>query len=312
MEKVYARDVYGKTLVELGKKDKRIVVMDADLSGSTRTSFFSKEFPDRFFNFGVAEQNMMGAAVGLSLTGRKVFTYSIGNFPTLRCLEQLRNDACYHQANVTVVVIGTGFSYGALGFSHHATDDLSILRALPGITVVTPGDLWEVAEATSALAKIPGTSCLRLDKSYAGTTGRDGEEFHIGRPRRLRDGDGVTLITCGGILEEVLAAADELAEHGIESRVLSLHTIKPIAEAEILSAARETGGIVTVEEHVIQGGLGGAVAELCLESEVRPRRFRRLGLDDEFSTVVGSQTWLRRRFGLDAASISKSVRDLLG
>src|SRR5688500_10116442 len=171
---------------------------------------------------------MTGLATGLALEGHIVFTYSIANFPTLRCLEQIRNDACYHDANVNVVAIGGGFSYGVLGISHHATEDLSILRALPGITVVSPGDDWETTQAVSALARTPGTSYLRLDKSSAGNTARPAERFAIGRARQLREGADLTLIATGGILGVVLSAQERLSRVGVECRVISMHTIKPL------------------------------------------------------------------------------------
>lgn len=304
------RDTFIKRLSQLVEQDPQIMLVTGDL-GFKVLDDYAARFPKNFLNLGVAEQNMTGVAVGLALSGKTVFTYSIGNFPTLRCLEQLRNDACYHGANVKVVVIGAGFSYGALGFSHHATEDVSILRALPGMTLVTPSDYWETGEATEALAKRPGTACLRLDKSSAGDTSHPGETFKLGRARRLCDGEALTFFTAGGILAEVLKAREMLAAEGIETQVYSMHTIKPLDETAVMQAARETGGIISVEEHVIQGGLGGAIAEVCLDNGCPPRRFRRLGLDDEFSTVVGSQFYLRERFGLDAAGIAASARELL-
>src|SRR3954463_8773160 len=186
------RDHFVKRLSQLAAADPRIVLLTADLGFGVLTDFAAK-FPKQFLNVGVAEQNMTGVATGLALEGRIVFTYSIGNFPTLRCLEQIRNDAAYHDANVNVVSVGGGFSYGALGMSHHAMEDLSIMRAIPGITVVAPGDDWETAESVTALAQAPGTTYLRLDKSTAGRTQRDGEIFQIGRARRLKEGTDATL-----------------------------------------------------------------------------------------------------------------------
>jgi transketolase len=272
---------------------------------------FARTLPGQFLNAGVAEQNMTGLATGLALEGRIVFTYSIANFPTLRCLEQIRNDACYHGANVKVVAIGGGFSYGALGISHHATEDLAILRALPDITVVSPGDDWEAAEAADALVRTPGTCYLRLDKSTAGNTERPGEVFALGKAREVRDGSDITIVTTGGILGVVLKAADALAARGIATRVLSVHTIKPLDRAAILAACADTGGLVTVEEHTLDGGLGSAVAETCLDAGVMPRRFTRIGLTAGFSSIVGSQDYLRARYGLDERAIVQRVRGLL-
>jgi transketolase len=268
---------------------------------------YIRRFPRQFLNAGVAEQNMSGLAAGLALEGRIVFTYSIANFPTLRCLEQIRNDAVYHEANVKVVAIGGGFSYGTLGFSHHATEDLSIMRSL-GIPVVAPGCDWEAAEATTALLATPGTCYLRLDRSSAGNTRRPGEDFALGRARILRTGDDMTIISTGGILSVVRDAAERLAtEYDIQCRVLSMHTVHPLDRESILATARDTGGIVTVEEHTLLGGLGGAIAECCLDAGVAPRVFRRIGMQPGAPSIVGSQNYLRSRHGMDAPAIVTAV-----
>lgn len=296
------RDSFTTRLEDLAATDPRIFLITGDL-GFGVLDKFEKRFPKQYLNAGVAEQNMTGVATGIAMEGRIVFTYSIGNFPTLRCLEQIRNDAAYHEANVKVVAIGGGFSYGALGMSHHATEDLAIMRSI-GIPVVAPGCDWEAAEAVDALVKTPGTCYLRLDRASAGSTARTGERFQLGRARTLRSGEDVTLIATGGILGEVLCAADRLtAERGVSGRVLSMHTVHPLDVDAVLAAARETGGIVTVEEHTIHGGLGGAVAEACLEGGVAPRNFARVGLRHGFTSIVGSQEYLRSKYGLDARSI---------
>ena len=305
------RDAFVARLTKLARADPRVFLITGDLGFGVLTKFAETQ-PGQFLNAGVAEQNMTGLAAGLALEGRIVFTYSIANFPTLRCLEQLRNDVAYHGADVKVVAIGGGFSYGQLGMSHHATEDLAILRSMPAMTVVSPGCLWEVEEATEAIARAPGPCYLRLDKSSAGRTGRADERFALGRIRTLRDGDDVSLLATGGILGEALAAADRLAARGVRARVLSVHTLKPFDVTAVLGAARETGGLVTVEEHVVEGGLGGAVAEACLEGGVPPRGFRRVGLRAGFSSVVGSQKYLRRAYGMDAEAIENAAADLLG
>lgn len=300
-----------KRLEGLASADPRIMLVTGDL-GFGVLDGYSQRLPKQFLNAGVAEQNMTGLATGLALDGRIVFTYSIANFPTLRCLEQIRNDAAYHNANVKVVAIGGGFSYGALGMSHHATEDLAIFRAMPEVTVVAPGCLWETDGATTALAATAGTAYLRLDKSSAGNTGRPGEVFQLGKARQLRDGNAITLIAAGGIMGAALAAADALAAKGVACRVLSLHTLRPLDTDAILAAARETGGIVTIEEHVVEGGVGGAVAECVLEAGVPPRRFHRVGIrGGKFASAVGSQEYLRTVYGLDAAAIEKEVRATL-
>jgi transketolase len=304
------RDAFIERLSELAARDPRVFLITGDLGFGVITRF-AEQFPKQFLNAGVAEQNMTGLATGIALEGRIVYTYSIANFPTLRCLEQIRNDAAYHEANVKVVAIGGGFSYGALGMSHHATEDLAILRAIPGITVVAPGDDWEAAEATEAVAGTPGTCYLRLDRSSAPVSQRAGESFALGRARMLRDGPDLTLITTGGMLGEVLAAAQLLDSQHIRCRVLSMHTLKPLDADAVLAAAADTGGIVTIEEHMAEGGLGSAVGEALLDGGGRPGVFHRIAVRGGFVSVVGSQSYLRAEHGLDAPSIARQVQRLL-
>jgi transketolase len=304
------RDSFTARLEQLAAENPRIFLITGDL-GFGVLDKFEKQFPRQYLNAGVAEQNMTGVATGIAMEGRIVFTYSIGNFPTLRCLEQIRNDAAYHNADVKIVAIGGGFSYGALGMSHHATEDLAIMRAI-GLTVVAPGCDWEAAEAVDALVAKPGTCYLRLDRASAGSTSRPGEKFALGRARELRSGDDVTLIATGGILAEALAAADQLSANArIKCRVLSMHTVNPLDVDAVVLAARETGGIVTVEEHTLHGGLGSAVAEACLDNGVSPRAFMRLGVKDGFTSIVGSQEYLRVRYGLDRGAIAAAVESIV-
>jgi transketolase len=305
------RDTFVATLTELAAADPQILLMTGDLGFGVLDKFAAR-FPQQYLNVGVAEQNLTGLATGIALEGRIVFTYSIANFPTLRCLEQIRNDVCYHDANVKIVSIGAGFSYGALGISHHATEDISIMRALPGMTVISPCDKWEVSEAVRALVNTPGPALLRLDKSAASTEGRPGERFLLGKARMLQDGRSVTLVAVGGIMGEVLQAATVLNAEGISCRILSMHTVKPLDTESLEKAAIETGGIITVEEHTVEGGLGGAVAECLLESGGYPKCFLRIGLKSEFSWHVGSQNYLRKLYGLDANSIALAVKSKLG
>jgi transketolase len=306
------RNAFIAELAELVLHDPRILLITADL-GFGVFDDFARKHPRQFLNAGVAEQNMTGLATGLAMEGRIVFTYSIANFPSLRCLEQIRNDAAYHDANVKVVSIGSGFSYGALGISHHATEDIAILRALPGLTVVSPGDEWEVRQATRALLETPGTCYLRLDKSKAPPTHKPGDVFEIGKARVVRAGTDLTIATCGGILEVALQAADTLArEHRLECRVLSVHTAKPLDVAAMQSAARETGGILVLEEHTVNGGLGGAIAESLLELGSIPRGFVRMGLRGGFASAVGSQEYLRKIYGLDAPAVVAQALKMSG
>jgi len=291
-----------QALEALAASDARVFLVTGDLGFGVLTGFAQRR-PNQFLNAGVAEQNMTGVATGLALEGRTVFTYSIANFSILRPLEFIRNDAAYHDANVNVVAVGGGFSYGPLGISHHATEDLAIMRSLPGVTVVSPCCDWEVSQAVPALAAAPGTAYLRLDRSSAGNTRLPGERFAIGVIRKLREGTDITIAATGGILAEVLQAVAALSDVGISARVLSVHTVKPLDVGALIAAANETGGLLTVEEHSVDGGLGGAVAEALLEVGAVPKVFRRIGLRAGFSAIVGSQGYLRRVYGLDASAI---------
>ncbi len=303
------RDEFIKSLTSLATNDKDIVLLTADLGFGIFEDFESR-FPGQYFNVGVSEQNMTGLATGLSLEGKKVVTYSLANFPILRCLEQIRNDACYHNANITIVGSGGGFSYGALGMSHHATEDLAILRALPGMKVIAPCTAWEAGKATSSLINSGGVGYLRIDKTSAKDDSED-KKFILGKARRHREGSDLTLIAIGGILKDVNAAAFKLESHGISVRVLGIHTLKPIDEVEILSAASETGGIVTIEEHNKDGGLAGAVAEVCMDNGVFPKNFARIGLDNMYSSIVGSQQYLKSYYKMDMKAIVDLVLKIL-
>ena len=304
------RDHFVKQLTELAHADKRIILITGDLGFGVLTDFSAK-YPNQYINAGVAEQNMTGVATGLGLEGKIAFTYSIGNFCTLRCLEQIRNDACYHNANVNIVSIGGGFSYGPLGYSHHATEDIAIMRSLPNIRVFSPGDFWETIEITKAVVQLGGVNYLRLDKSSAGYTNKEGEIFQVGKARTLREGIDITIMATGGILEIALLAADLVASEGINCRVLSFHTIKPIDKQAIIDASMQTGGIITIEEHIVDGGLGGAVAEVLMESGSYPKKFKKMGLASQFSTIVGSQAYLRTKYELDDAALISNIKLLL-
>lgn len=304
------RDAFVTTLVEAAAADPRVVLVTGDL-GFGVLDGFAQRFPDRYVNAGVAEQSMTALATGLALEGRVALTYSIANFTTLRCLEQIRNDACYHEANVNVVSVGGGLSYGPLGPTHHATEDLAVMRAMPGMIVFAPNDDWEVGQGLRALIAHPGPTYTRLDRASVTLPAAGGEPFALGRARTLRDGHDVTLVACGGMAEEALLAADRLRAHRLAARVLSLHTLKPLDADALVAAARATGGIVTVEEHSEVGGLAGAVAEVLLTRDAAPRRFVRVALPSAFTTVVGSHAYLRRRYGLDATAIAERVLLLL-
>jgi transketolase len=305
------RTTFIRTLTEEAANDSRITLLVGDLGFGVVVDFANR-FPRQFLNAGVAEQNMTGIAAGMALAGKVVFTYSIANFPTLRCIEQIRNDVCYHNADVVVVAVGGGYSYGALGMTHHATEDLGVLRMLPRMTVLAPGDPIEAAAATRAVAAGIGPVYLRLGRDKEPIVHKNPITWQIGRAITVRQGNDVTLIVTGAMLASVVEAADLLARDGIAAQVLSMHTLKPLDVEAVIAAARGTGRIVTIEEHSIFGGLGSAVAETLAEAGIPGVRFRRFGLPSEFLKVVGDQDYLRKVQGLDVPSLSRRVKDFLG
>jgi transketolase len=305
------RTAFIRTLEDLAGKDSRINLIVGDV-GFKVVESFAKRFPKQFINVGIAEQNMVGLAVGLALEGRVVFTYSIGNFPTLRCLEQIRNDVCYHKANVKIVAIGGGLTYGPLGSSHHATEDLAIMRSLPEMVVLAPGDPREAEAAVLASAAHKGPCYIRLGKAGEPTVHATNPDFELGRSITLREGTDLTIFSTGAMLAVCHETAEALQEAGIGVRLISMHTIKPLDSDAVRRAALETGGIVTIEEHSIVGGLGSAVAETLAQLPEVPRiPFRIIGLPDDFCRAVGSQTYLRNLYGLTVSSLVKSCESLV-
>ncbi|MCB9094326.1 MAG: transketolase [Halobacteriovoraceae bacterium] len=301
------RDHFIKKLSELVETDDKVLLITGDLGFGVFDKYREK-FPEKFINAGIAEQNMAGLATGMALEGFKVFIYSIGNFSTLRCLEQIRNDACYHNACVNVVSIGGGFSYGQLGMSHHATEDLSILRSFP-MDVFVPSNFNEVEQITEYMANNPGTKYLRLDKD---TGPQDQAKIEIGKPRQVSEGDDLTFVVSGGIYKECVAASEKLKEKGLNARIILVHSLNSPDTGLIERAARETKGVITVEENTVRGGLGGYIAENLLENGIVPGFFKRIGLREGFSSVVGSQTYLRKHYKMDADYITKCSLELLG
>jgi transketolase len=304
------RTAFIETLFELAKQDERIVLIVGDLGFRVVTPFM-EQLPRQFLNAGVAEQNMTAMAAGMALSGKIAFTYSIANFPTLRCLEQVRNDVCYHNANVKVVSVGGGFAYGSMGVTHHATEDLAVMRALPGMVVVAPGDPVETRAATRAITAYSGPCYLRLGKAGEPNVHQTEIDFVLGKAIRMREGRDATLISTGGLLQTMVQTAQRLADEGIETRALSMHTLKPLDTEAVLAAARETRAIVTIEEHSIIGGLGSAVAEVLAEAEGAKVAFKRIGLPSAFSPHIGSQEYLQERHGLTTEAISKFVAGVL-
>lgn len=305
------RSAFFNTLQKMAEKDPNVNLVVGDL-GFKVTNEFREAFPNQFLNAGVAEQNMLGVAAGMGLSGKKVFVYSIANFPILRCLEQIRNDVAYHQANVKIVAVGCGFAYGSLGMTHHAIEDLAILRSLPGMTVVAPGDPVEAAKVTEAITLLDCPVYFRL--------GREGEPkvhsdfnlpFQIGKAIQLGSGSDVTIISTGSILPVVANVTERLHKEGVQTRLLSMHTVKPIDRDAIIQAAAETESIVTVEEHTLMGGLGSAVAEVLADSEKFNIPVKRIGLPSVYTTDVGDQDYLRMKFGLDEEGIFNTISSFL-
>lgn len=304
------RGAFFRALYSLAETDGRICLVVGDL-GFGVVEPFADRFPEQFLNAGVAEQNMTGIAAGLALSGKIVFTYSIANFPILRCLEQIRNDVCYHKADVKIVSIGGGFAYGALGMTHHATEDLAIMRALPEMAVIAPGDPREAGCAARALAYHPGPCYLRLGRAGEANVHRGEIDFQIGRALQVVEGEDITLISTGGLLETAVRVAELLRSKSLRARVLSMHTVKPLDREAVFSAARETRAVFTLEEHSVLGGLGGAVAELLAESGETRCLFRRFGLPSAFAAVTGTQEHLRSKYGLSPESLARAIRAVL-
>lgn len=299
------RDTFARTLLELATNDKNIELITGDLGFGVLKPFW-KKLPDQFTNAGIAEQNMTSAAAGMALEGKTVFTYSIGSFPTLRCLEQIRNDCAYHNANVKIVCVGGGFTYGSLGMSHHATEDIAVMRALPGVAVFCPADMVEAREITKAIAKYEGTCYLRLGRGGEKRIHESIPDFKIGKAIKINDGEKVAVFTTGAIAEEAVSACELLKINGINPALYTFPTVKPIDKDVIKEASEKFDLIVTVEEHNLDGGFGSAVAEVLCELK-KGARLHRIGVPNAYADVVGDQSYLRQHFGLDAESIAANI-----
>ena len=300
------RKVFNKALVERAEKDPRIHMVLADI-GYGEIEPFARKFPDRYMNCGVMEQNMTGVACGLAMEGNIAVTYSIANFPTLRCLEQIRNDVCYHNANVKIVNIGGGVSYGPLGVSHHSTEDIAIMRALPNMVVVVPCDNLEAAALTHAVFEYEGPVFYRCGYKNEKDIHHRPFRLELGKALTVEEGDDCTVIFCGPIGYEAQKAVFAAREKGIHCRLLSMHTVKPIDREAIVRAAKETGRIITVEEHNLSGGLGSAVAEVLADEGCLNVCFRRMALPDVNVHEVGSQQWLREFYHIAAPDIEREI-----
>ncbi len=304
------RTAFINTLCELAEQDERIWLLTGDL-GYSVLEIFAERFPNRFVNIGVAEQNMMGVAAGLALCGKIIFVYSIANFPVMRCLEQLRNDVCYHNLNVKIVAVGGGFAYGTAGYTHHAVEDLAVMRSLPNMTVVAPADPVETRLAMQSIVQWPGPVFLRLGKANEPTIYVVEPDFQVGRAIVLREGTTLTLISTGAMLKTALAVADLLSDEGFSVMLMSLHTLKRLDDEAILRAARQTEWVFTIEEHARHGGLGSAVAEVIASSKGKCARWMPLGHKVLDGLVVGDQDWLRGRHALNSESLARTIKQIL-
>lgn len=298
-----------ETLISLAKQDKNVVLVTGDLGFGVLKPYW-EAVPEQFLNAGIAEQNMTGVAAGLALEGKTVFTYSIGNFPTLRCLEQIRNDCAYHNANVKVICVGGGFVYGSLGMSHHATEDISVMRALPGVTVLAPADADEAEAAVRAMYATPGTFYLRLGRGGEPAVRKELKEFAIGKAVPVCEGQKVAIFSTGAIFDEVQGAVEHLRQSGLNPAVFTFPTVKPMDRDCVLRCAEDFDLIVTVEENNVVGGFGSAVAEILCE-ERKHAKLLRIGIEDTYSSIVGTQKYLRDHYGLSAEKIAQRVRNAL-
>lgn len=300
------RNIVINEIGEMAQKDSRIVVMTADL-GYGVLEKFSGSFPNRFFNVGISEQFMASAAAGIALCGNIVFTYSIGNFATLRCIEQIRNDICYHSANVKIIAVAGGFSYGQLGMSHHATEDIAMMRSLPNMQVFVPADPEEAHACIAEAVQTDGPCYLRLARRGEPVLYQKTDQFDITKIQTVRLGKDAALLVCGPLLQNGLAAADCLEKAGISIGVFSVPCIKPIDWDTLSGVAASYPLLVTLEEHEITGGLGGAVAEVLGEIQGSRARLCRLGLQDIYPSIVGSHQYLCDYYGLSPEKIAERV-----
>ena len=305
MKKLAQRNYYGKALAKLAETREDVVVIDADLAGSTKTSEFRKVAPDRFVEAGIAEQDMIGVAAGLAASGKTVFASTFAVFATGRCWEQIRLGCAYPKLNVKIVSTHCGISVGADGASHQALEDISIMRSLPNMTVVSPADAYEAYAATLALADCKGPCYMRLGRADVPVLFDEDVEFEIGRARRMRSGSDVSLIGTGQMVSLCLDAADMLESEGISADVINMSTIKPLGGTAVMESVSKTGCAVTAEEHSVIGGLGSAVTELL--SENMPAPVVRIGTRDTFGES-GDPDQLFRKYGLTAEDIAAAAR----
>jgi len=299
------REAYGKFLVELGKENKEIVVLDADLSSSTMTKYFAEEFPERFFQCGLEEQNMMSIAAGLAATGKIPFVSTFAVFASCRCFDQVRVCIAQPKLNVKIVATHGGITVGEDGASHHAIEDLALYCSLPGFNVVVPADAIETVEAVRVATATEGPFYIRLGRPKFPAVYTDGYRFNLGKAVTMRKGKDATVIACGIMVSKALEAANKLASQGIDCRVLNMPTLKPLDEGAIIEAAAQTGAIVVAEEHLLHGGLGSMVAQVVAREEPVPMGF--IGINDVYAKS-GKPDELLERYGLTAEAIEQVVK----
>ena len=303
------RNAFVNTLHEIAEKNNDIILITGDL-GFGVLDKFCKNFPKQFINAGISEQNMAGVAAGMALEGKIVFTYSIANFPTIRCLEQIRNDIAYHKANVKIVAVGAGFAYGSAGMSHHATEDIAIMRAIPEMTIFSPCDPLEAEAVTSLAIEHSGPCYIRLGKGSEKNLHEKPPKVQLGVANILKQGIETAILTTGSIAGEALSAANKLEQNGIGCAVYSFPTIKPIDKELLIKLSQKYEFMFSLEEHNIVGGFGGAIAEILSEN-TRKTILKRIGLHDIFVSTVGSQDYLMKQCNLDSDSIVKTIEETL-
>lgn len=307
-DQVPARNGYGEGVVEAGKADKNVVVLCCDLTESTRNADFKQNFPSRFIEVGIAEQNMAGIGAGLAFSGKVPFISSYATFNPGRNWDQIRVSICYSMANVKIMGAHAGISVGPDGATHQAMEDIAITRCLPNLVVVVPCDYWETKKAAIEIAKIKDPVYMRFGREKIPVVTTEQTPFNIGKADTFRNGEDVTVIACGSLVYEALIAAENLSGSGIDVRVINCHTIKPIDEKAIVKAAKETGAIVTAEEHQVHGGLGSAVAEVVAKNSPVPMEY--VALMDRFGES-GEPNELMHKFGLDSKGIISAVKNVL-
>jgi len=304
-------EVYGKVIGEMAEADPDIVVLTSDLMRSNKTGDFKKVFPERFFNFGIAENNMVAAAAGMAVSGKIPFLSTMAVFASLRCAESIRTDIAYPNLKVRIIATHAGLSMGNGGTTHHATEDIAILRSMANMTVVVPADSIETGKVVRASKDLDGPLYVRIGRSLEPLAYEDDRyEFTIGKSIMMRDyGSDASVIACGVCVKEAMDAADELKDEGIKIKVVNMHTIKPLDKEAVISLAKTTGAIITTEEHSIIGGLGGAVAETLADAGIGIK-FKRMGVPDVFS-VIGYPEELYARYGIDKEGIKKGIKEVL-